>query len=322
MLESLQFVRGAVARKDHIPVLKHFQIKDGYVQSHNGVLSLKAPIACDLTIKPLATSFVHAINLCEDVVGLHETETGRLAVKSGQFKAYIETSTEEFPDIQPQGDSVEASGLLEAVKALAPIMSEDASRPWSRGILFVGQSAYVTNNIILVEHWLEKPVRQAFGLPAMAVNELLRIGEEPEGVQISDKRVTFHYEGERSLTSSLLLINQWPDVRELLQPCDPHELHDIGAEFFEALSKLRPFTKDMRPVYLEDDTMSTATDEEDGASLVLEETGGMQGTWALDQLLKLEDVADRIAWDRAPKPCPFFGGVMRGVIVGLTSAHR
>ena len=322
MLDSLRFVRGAVALKDHVPVLRHFQIHNGFVQSHNGVLSLKAPIACDLSIKPLADKFVHAIALCDEAVSLHETETGRMAVTSGPFKAYIDTSTETFPDIQPQGENVETTGLLDAIRALAPIMSDDASRGWSRGILFVGQSAYVTNNIILAEHWLQEPVSQPFGLPAMAVNELLRIGEEPEGVQISDNRVTFHYDGDRSLTTSLLLINQWPDVREMLDTFDLDELYDVGPDFFVALSKLRPFTTDLRPVWLNDNLVSTSDTEGDGAHIELEDTTGLRGRWALDQLLKLEGVANRVAWDRAPKPCPFFGEVMRGLIVGLTSAHR
>ena len=44
MLESLKFVKGAVSRKDHVPALTHFQIKNGFVKGHNGTLTLCAPM--------------------------------------------------------------------------------------------------------------------------------------------------------------------------------------------------------------------------------------------------------------------------------------
>ncbi len=322
MLEALRFVRGAVAQKDHIPILKHFRIQDERIQSYNGTLSLSAPITCDLTVQPLAETFVHAISLCDDTVSLHQTESGRLVVKSGDFKVYVDTSEEAFPEIKTTGETVDVINILDAVKVLAPVMSEDASRPWSRGILFVQNSAFVTNNIVLVEHWLKHPIPRPFGLPAMAVKELLRIDEEPESIVVSSKTVTFDFTNDRKLTSSLLLINNWPDIRSMLEIDEPGVCHNIGEEFFNTLHNLRPFTKDTRPVWLDNNQISTSSNPEDGAHFTLPDTTGMQGTWSLEQLLKLEGIADRIAWGLTPKPCPFFGDVVRGLIVGIVSAHR
>lgn len=317
MLAALKFVQGAVAKKTHAPILKHFQIKDSRIQSHNGVLSLSAPIECDLTIQPVAATFVHAISLCKKTVALHQTETGRLAVTSGNFKAYIETSTEEFPAVEPRGTPLQVTGLLQAVKTLAPVMGEDPLRPWAQGILFAGNSAFATNNIMLVEHWFKHAVDQPFGLPAVAVNELLRIDEEPESIQITPQRVTFHFSDGRWLATSLLLISQWPDVRKLLPNKNDDELQPLDETFFEALKKLRPFTKDMRPVWLNDSTISTAKEDESGAHLTTTECTGMRGMWALDQLAKLQHVATHVAWGHYPKLCPFFGAATRGVMVGM-----
>lgn len=322
MLKALRFVRGAVALKNHVPVLKHFRIHDGRIQSYNGCLDLSAPIDCDLSVQPLAATFVHAISLCEDTVSLYQTATGRLVVKSGDFKAFINTSQEVFPGIESSGESIDGVHLLKAIKILAPVMSQDASRPWSRGILFAGQSAFVTNNVVLVEHWLKYPVRQPFGLPAMAVNELLRIGEEPEGVEINPTHVTFHFKDGRRLCTNLLRINLWPDVRKLLEISEPLESHNLHPEFFEGLRKLRPFTTETRPMWLDGNHLSTSSDPEDGAHLELNETEGMQGIWSLDQLLKIEGIAKEISWCRSPRPCPFSGDKIRGLIVGIVSAQR
>jgi DNA polymerase III sliding clamp (beta) subunit (PCNA family) len=320
MLDSLRFVQGAVAQKSHVPILKHFKIEDGRIQSHNGVIGLNAPIECDLSIQPLASTFVHAITLCDETVALHETDAGRLAINSGCFKAFIDTSDEPFPATVPQGELVRAENLLQAIQVLAPIMSDDASRPWSRGILFYENSAFVTNNIILVEHWLDVPVSRPFGLPVMAVNELLRIGEEPERIQISHNQVTFHFSGDRWLSSSLLIINQWPDVRELLENPGGSELCQLHESLFTTLQKLRPFTKDLRPVWLHDDVISTSSVEDDGAHYAMIDGNGMSGIWSLDHLARLQGLATEIDWSRYPKPCPFFGPLIRGVIIGIANA--
>lgn len=324
MLEALQFVKGAVASKNHVPILKHFRIHDGRIQSYNGNLNLSAPIACDLSVQPLAATFVHAISLCENTVSMHQTKNGQLVVKSGTFKAYIHTSEELFPEIEEKGELIDVVNLLDAIKILAPVISEDASRPWSRGVLFTGNSAFVTNNVMLVEHWLKYPVRMPFGLPAMAVNELLRINEEPEGIEINPNRVTFYFEGGRQLSSNLLHINAWPDVRILLETstAPASNLYDINDTLFDALRKLRPFTKDYRPVWLKGNRISTSESPEEGAHLEFIDCEGMQGSWSLDQLMKLEGLAHRIGWDMSPHPCPFFGDVIRGIIVGMVSANR
>lgn len=319
LLKSLKFVQGAVAKKNHVPVLKHFKISNNRIESCNGVLSLSSPIACNLEIQPHAETFVHAVEVCDDITTLHETATGRLAITSGKFKAYINTSTGVFPEAQVKGKRIEIEGLLEAISALRPMIGDDASRPWSHGILFLNNSAYATNNIVLIEYWLPHAVSRPFGLPSMTVNELLRINEEPESVQINEHIVTFHFSKERWLSSKLLAINLWPDVRQLLQNPDDHKLYPVDDSFFETLLKLRPFTTDLRPIWLNGNTIATASDDEDGARIETIDCENMRGTWTLDQLYKLKGAATRIAWDNYPAPCPFFGKGMRGVIIGIKS---
>lgn len=319
MLETLQFVRGAVGQKSLEPSLKHFRIQDGLVQAYNGTLSLTSPIDCDLDVSPLADPFVRAIGLCEDTVSLHVTDTGRLAVKSGGFRAYIDATTDPFPELTPVGKDVELDGhLMEALVRLSPLMSDDASRPWARGILLAGQSAYATNNIVLAEHWLGYTMPVPMGLPAQCVNELCRIGEEPERVQSDGRQVTFHFSGDRRLTSAMLVIEQWPNPGQLLNQ-DHGTMHPIPGGFFESLEKLLPFADSLKRVYLNPDGSLTtvAADEEDGAHIQLPQATGFQGMYSIDQLLRLRGIVQSIDWANYPAPCAWHGEKARGVIVGL-----
>jgi hypothetical protein len=318
MLETLQFVQGAVSTKTAEPMLKHFQIQSGVVQAYNGVVGLRSPIDCDLDVRPLAAPFVNAIKLCKDTVTLHITDTGRLAVRSEDFRAYIDTTENEFPDIRTGGEALALEGgVQECLRSLHALMSDDASRPWSRGILFAKQSAYATNNIILAEHWLGYDVPQPFGLPTQCVNELLRIGEEPIALQTDGRTITFTFEGDRVLTSNLIEISKWPDPSALLG--DVKESSPVDASLFTTLDNLRPFLDDLRRVWLTPDGMvSTGAPEcEEGAHMLATECAGMQGKYSADQLAKLGGIAQSVAWQDWPKPCAWYGDNIRGVIVGL-----
>lgn len=317
MLEALQFVKGAISIKTMEPVLKHFRIREGHVRAYNGLMCLSSPIECDLDVQPVASTFIHAIQLCKETVSLHLTETGRLAIKSGRFKAFIDCSLEAFPGVSPIGNEINLDGgLLEALRTLAPVMGTDASRPWSHGVMLAGQSAYVTNNIVLVEKWLGYQLPCVLGLPAPCVKELLRINEEPIRVQSNEKTVAFHFEGGRWLTSALLRVSEWPDPNQLFP--EESNFTDVDKSLFTALQELSPFTDELNSVWFhEDGTISTSEEDDVGAHLQMTECKGMCGRYSADQFLKVKDIALRIDWSNYPKPCIFQGDGLRGVIIGL-----
>ena len=97
MLSSLKFVQGAVAKKDFVPALNHFRIEGGRVKGYNGMIALCGPIDLDLSITPKALEFTKAIQACTDTISLHITPAGRLSIKSGRFKAFVDCLDEAFP---------------------------------------------------------------------------------------------------------------------------------------------------------------------------------------------------------------------------------
>lgn len=315
MLDSIRFVQGAVAKKDYLPALTHFRIKDGTIRGFNGSIGLHSPITLDLEASPLATPFVKAIQSCKDTIQLHKTPAGKLAIKSGAFKAFIDCCPDEFPDVPPEGETTPLDGnLLPALKLLLPFIAEDASRPWARGILFRGQSALATNNINLIEYWIGYTFPIELNIPRMAVTELLRIGEEPESLQVSKNSCTFHFPGDRWLRTSTCS-TEWPDVSKILDNVAEEAL-PVPDEFWEAVTSLNPFVDELGKTFLTPNKVSTALLEEVGVHV---DCPGLQANvcFNIKQLLMLEKVISTIAFGEAPKPCHFFGNRLRGVIVGL-----
>lgn len=317
MLKELKFVQGAVAKKDFLPALTHFRIENGHVRSFNGTLALSTPIKLDLDVTPKAEPFVKAIQNCKETVSMHMTPTGRLGITSGAFKAYIECVEAETPHVVPEGEEFEIDGeaLLKAMKTIAPFIGDDASRPWSNGILLKGQSAFATNNVSLIEYWVGSTFPFTCNVPRAAVRELLRINEVPKRAQADDKSISFHFDDGRWIRSALLEID-WPDLNKVLDV--PSNAVTIDERIYEALDTIKPFTDKQERVYIHDGKISTTLTQGEGASYDLPDFP-YEGVYQLHILNLLRGTADSIDFSTYPKPCQFFGDRLRGAIIGMRS---
>lgn len=315
MLANLKFVQGAIAKKDFLPALTHFCIENGTVRGYNGTLALCSPIPFDISCKPKAEPLVRAIANCTDTVQLSLTATGRLSVKSGVFKAFIECIEGETPHALPSGQEVPVNGvaLLAALKAVQPFIGEDASRPWCNGVLLKDGSVFASNNVTLVQYWSGDTMPVVVNIPRVAVKEILRIGEPPTHAQYDEHCVTFHYEGQRWLRTQLLP-SDWPDIGRVLdREANPTP---IDARIFEGLAVVKPFVDKLGRVIFRDGGMHTHTKDSEGASFSID---GLQveGVYNLEMMELLQGVATTIDLTTYPQPCMFFGENMRGAIVGM-----
>jgi DNA polymerase III sliding clamp (beta) subunit (PCNA family) len=315
ILKSLKFVKGAVASKDFVPELTHFCIKNGYITGYNGKVGLRCPINSPIDATPKADKFYRAIEACNDVTTMSKTKTGRLSIKSGKFKTHIQCIEDQaYPEIFPEGEFVDCEEIQAVVKELSPFISEDASRPWSRGILFIGDKAYATNNIILVEKTLKHPVSQPFNIPKGAVKELIRIKEEPLKIQISKNSVAFHFEGDRWLWAQLYSLN-WPNVLQFFDNF-PETLNEIPSNLYEDLGKLVNFADSMHRLFFKPGKIATHFVDEEGASIDADYID-FDGCFNIKQFINTGLVATHGDFSHYPKPCPFTGNDIRGFIMGV-----
>lgn len=317
MLSALKFVQGAVAKKDYQPALTHFRIRDGRVMGYNGTIALSSPIDLDLSATPQAIPFVKAIERCQKTTAIHMTPAGKLHLKSGKFKVTIECieDSEVLDAIVPEGEHIDCAEFLHALNILRPYVAIDASRPWATGILLRGPSAFATNNIVLAEYWIGK-VMPEVNLPTAAVNELIRINEEPSSVMIGERSMTFFFSGDRWLRTQLL-VTTWPDVSQILDRDGDFQPFPDG--LFDAVETLTPFVEETGRLHFRSGMVATSIDEGQGASV---EVDGLpeRGAFHYKHLLSLQGVATKIDFTQHPKPCPFRGDKLRGVILGMVDA--
>lgn len=338
MLKELRFVMGAVARKDFLPAMTHFAIEKGTVRSYNGAVALSSPIACDLDCKPKADKMVQAIANCpaDATAVLSMTTAGRLSIKAGPFKAFIECVTEETPHVLPEGEHIrldievekqldEAGNevappltlggvLLNAFRIIHPFIGDDASRPWSNGVLLRDEFAFATNNVMLVQYWTGAKMPITVNIPRVAIREMLRIDEPPTHAQVTNTSMTFHYANKKWVRTQLLDL-AWPDLDPLLDKL-PTSVIDIDQELFTALETIEPFADKMGRVFITNGVCSTVPEGDEGAYF---EVPGFpfNGIYQIEMLSLLKGVAKQLDISAYPAPGIFYGDRLRGAIVGM-----
>lgn len=316
MREELSFVKGAVARKDFLPELTHFNIMDGRITGFNGDMALSSPIATDIRAKPHAETFIKAVNACEEETALSLTKAGKLSLRSGKFRALINCLPDDSPAIPhyPEGQLVDLGpSFMKCIRALAPFMGVDASRPWATGIMLKSGTALATNNICLVEYWHGVTLPVEINIPKSAIVELLRIGQDPLKVQVTKNSISFHFTGNRWMRTQLLATN-WPNVAKVFEadanPVPPPE------GLFAALEKLKPFVDEGARIFFTDNGIATSYDPESATTVDID---GLQAGPCFHHamLSLLSGVAKKIDFTTYPSPCRFEGAQLRGVILGL-----
>lgn len=318
MLEALKFVMGGVSKKDMVPEMKHFAIEKGRVRSHNGMLALCSPIPFDIDCYPKADLLIKAIANCEETVQLSMTPAGKLRVVSGPFKALVSCIENSHVHLEPSGEMVQVDGeeLFRAFKVLEPFIGDDASRPWANGILLDGQSAFATCNIVLAEYWLGFIVPKKVNIPAVAIREVVRVGRAPSHLQMDENSVTFHYD-DGCWIRTQLFSTEWPDLSKVLnRSCNATP---VDTRIFDALKKIKNFVDKTGLVVFTANKVSTSFKEEDEGAEIDLPSSTMLGAYTREMLLLLQGVAEQADFTTYPAPCMFFGGRVRGAIVGRRS---
>lgn len=324
MLDDLRFVAAAVAKKDYVADLTHFKIKDGRVIGHNGRMSLCSTIPIALDIRPNAATFLAAVRACPGAIALTMTAGGKLTVRSEKFKTHVECLPEDgaVEFLEPEGKEIElGETFLQGLRLLSPLMGIDASRPWAMGIRLSKSSMFATNNVMIGEFWHGKEMPLDCIIPAQAVDQLLRINENPTKIQITENSASFWFGENRWMRTTLIDPSQWPDekITQVFSLCDKGRQWPISEDFKKAVETLKPFMKmqDRETIFISADKVSSAKEEDSGASIEVD--NGLDiplQAYSHRQLEILCQVATSVDWTSYPKPAMFMAPLLRGVLVG------
>lgn len=249
MLDRLKLVYGAVHERSLMTVLSHVFIYNGRVQATDGKICIDAafPELKGLNAVAPADRFLAAIEGSDSDPRI-ELQEGRIVIASGPFRARIPTrEIKEFPKAEPDPPDWELDGeLLPMLKRLRPFMANDAMNIWSTSLLFTQRLAIATNNVCMIGEpcsLLEGTKIKSIAVPHAALDEVMRMGEEPTAFGVSENSVTFYFDD--TWIKSQLILAPWPiDKATELYDTAPKKMERVPEGLAKAVAKIMPFCKD------------------------------------------------------------------------------
>jgi hypothetical protein len=248
-----------------------------------------------------------------------------LTVTGGRFKASIPSlDFERFVLKEEVRGKVKklARGFLAKLTLLREVIGEDASRPWVATMRIGDGHAVATNNIILVSIPVEWP-HAPIALPVFALDELIRLGQEPTSCAIDERGVVFNLPGNIRIHSSFLP-GQWPDALQTLATL--HEGATLTptdcAALCDAVDLVTPFCEDPKlpRVKLENGVISALGGAMRADITGFKGIGAACMTFHVKPLLQALTLSQALDWGRYPR-VPFAGAHgIKGVLLGVPRA--
>ncbi|PHR58734.1 MAG: hypothetical protein COA47_10025 [Robiginitomaculum sp.] len=319
MLETLNFVKGAVGKKGAAPILSHFHIKGGRILATNGNITISAPTDLSIEAKVPASRFIQAMRSVGKKEYEIKTTQKNLIVKAGSFRVQLPLTTIAFPEVEPGDYNYELPETFLAHLAVAlPFIADDPSRPWACGLSIKGGCIYATDNTSLIQIMADIHTDLAFVLPIYAVEELIRMKTVPGSVSVDECSATFHY-SDTSWFRTNLFTQPWPDLDKHLEGVEVPDYMHIQLEMIAEIKNLIPFCDDSNKPTLHFNGSTVATD--DGPTKASVKLTGFDGTgmYNAHHLLRVLAVAEFANFTVYPKGVPFMGlnGLLKGLLTGV-----
>jgi hypothetical protein len=255
--KAVDFVKGVVPKKSEHPVLQHVRLENGRIIGFDGLISFSSPIGIFVDATLNAKQFSAAMENCGEEFVVAMQVSGNLSFKSGKFKCEVQCSTDVYPSIPSGGQVVKLPfEIVPVLKTLLRFVSKLPDPVWARGILFKGQSAFASNSYIIAEQWLGIQVPRPFVVPREACQEIIRLGEEPEYLEVGDSHMTLVFEGDRRMTVPLLE-EKWPEIGEKFAMHNWNQFFPIPAGFWDGVESIEGFVPNKGQIEIKDGWVST-----------------------------------------------------------------
>jgi hypothetical protein len=231
---------------------------------------------------------------------------GKLTVRVRRLP--VDTSYQGAISAPAKRDRTKATGFLDALRAVAPFISDDASRPWSVSALMRGGWLYATNNLSLVRNPIED-AGEELRIPGQAVPLLLALEEIEWYAKDKTNIIIGCPDGLLSFPESS---GEWPDVAAFFAS-RPKRLPKAAPDLHEAATTVEKFAD--RFVTLNDGSLKSNVETIESEYELTVSKG--QGTYNARLFSLVAEHATHIDFGTYPKPVHFLAGEMQGLMTGV-----
>lgn len=291
----------------------HCRLAHGQAVAFDGVIAVGHPIEEELSVCPHTYRLIDALARCKKAVSITQLDADKLVIKSGNFRAVVPCLNHAaLPYASPDVKVGEITDVIkEGFTALNPIISGTGNTVVEASLLLGNNSMVATDRNIMFEFWHGINLPDGLAIPKAAVTAVSKISAPLVGIGVSDRTVTFHYDGGLWLRTQLYA-DPWPNIAGVLAGGDYYTAPEVPPSLMEAVAAVAPFSENGH-VYTFDGFVSSHGVEGVGATYVIE--GLTPGyVYNAKHLLMIKDVAKRIDLIGKNGVSYFFGDRVRGAM--------
>lgn len=318
MQDALKWIKGAIASRDIVTDKTFYKLSESEIRATNGRLTAGHPCETGVDFLVPGEEFEKLLDRLSDDITIKPVENG-IRLRSGVLSGTIKTLPLEqwsYPSVEEADWQAIPHGLVAALTALRPFISDNAMQKWATCVALEQGWAYATNNVALAGTPLPGANMMAL-LPVWAVDFVLSRAAGLCEWAWSENYVAFKWENEAWMRS-VLVVGQFPERAAALVR-DARNMPTstiISEEFREAFVKVAEMAEDTILLY-KDRIISQYKQAEIVANIdCVTPPDSECSIWGAAFLLPAIKAADEWSPDQWPKPAPFKGKTLAGYVIG------
>ncbi len=319
MKTILAWLNEALAEKDLVTGMTYYRVENNIIKATNGRITASHPWPYDGAFLVPGKEFEKILRRMPDEPAITITED-KIKLRFERFSGSIQTlplSEWDYPGVDDATWRPLPAGLIDALSALRPFISDNASQMWALCVALENGWAYATNNIALAGMRCPELGPVMALLPVWAVDFIIARAENLVQWSWSENYVAFRWDNGAWMRSQLI-VGQFPEkAAELVrnsfaeQPTQP-----ITDEFRIAFNQIAEMAEDTVAVY--SDRIESRFGRAEVTSYIESAVPAEANcsTWGAKFLVPALAAATHWSPDAWPKPAPFKGKSVSGYVIG------
>jgi hypothetical protein len=318
MKDALKWIKGAISARSLVEDKTFYKMDNSEIKATNGRLTAGHPCetGCDFLVP--GEEFEKVLERLPGDITIKPMDKA-VQLRSGRFNGTINTLPLDrwsYPDASEAVWQPIPADLINLLDQLRPFVSDNATQGWATCVALEKGWAYATNNIALAGGACKGLDLMAL-LPVWAVDFVLARKEGLRNWAWSENYVAFQWDNEAWMRS-VLVIGQFPEkaaamIREV---AGTKTTTKITPEFRQAFVDVAGLAEDTILIY-GDKIVSRFKQAEIVADIVCRVPDGVEcSIWGAEYLVPAIKAADSWSPDVWPKPAPWKGKSICGLVVG------
>ena len=314
MKEAFSYVRPACDFAGVLSDEASVGVVNGRLEAYNKELSISIPVDMPDFAVP-AADFDFAMRKHEDP-SIKVTEKSVMLAGKTRVRRLADRHALKRPEVETNAVT-NVGDLLEVIDEIFAFTAGDPARPWAEGARFDQTTVTATNSVMLIQAELHADSGLEGVTVSRAALAYIRLRRAALKAWTWTERGLLIDFDDGSWCLAARLAMEMPDQAvNLLQVIDNwDDMQDVTTDYKASIMRAGEWADDvltLRPSEIHAGRLST-----DHTESVITTLSGEEAVFAASDLVTVVSKAERIAFDRYPKPCPFITARgSKGLIAG------